>query len=144
MPLIPGLASLAPSQGVDTFDDDAPGDASAPGVPDGRDLADRDPKEIPGLAELRAEYLDHHRAESSRLEQALKKGNFELLRKAGHNLKGTGTSYGFAELTEIGRALETAAKENDAAVVDVSLKRILSYLAVVRPSPEDKQDAEQF
>jgi HPt (histidine-containing phosphotransfer) domain-containing protein len=108
------------------------------------ELVDQNPKETPGLAELRAEYLDHQRAESGRREQALKNGDFELLRKVGHDLKGTATSYGFAELTEIGRALETAAKENNAVAVDVLLERILSYLAIVWPSPEDRQDAERF
>jgi len=53
-------------------------------------------------------------------------------------LKGTGAAYGFDELTDIGKALEMAAKENDAAASGLQLDRIRLYLAFVRPLPEDQ------
>ena len=101
-----------------------------------RDLVDQDPNEIPGLAKLRVWYIDHQHAELDRLNQALKDSDFAVLGKGGHNLKGTGAGYGFSELTDIGRALETAAKEGNAATAEVLLEQLEWYLRMVRPSEE--------
>jgi HPt (histidine-containing phosphotransfer) domain-containing protein len=101
-----------------------------------RELVDRASDATPGLTELCAGYLDRRRAELSTLERWLKEGDFAALRKAGHNLKGTGAAYGFGELTTIGRALEAAAKEADATAVEDLLTQFDSYIGIVRPSPE--------
>ena len=100
-----------------------------------RELIHRNPDVAPGMAALRARYLEHRRAELDSLELALKNGDFAALRKAGHNLKGTGAAYGFAELTEIGEAIGAAAKAFDAAAVEALLDQIESYISVARPSP---------
>jgi CheY-like chemotaxis protein len=105
-----------------------------------RELIQREPDEVRGLADLRTVYLDHRRAESSDLDRAVQNADFVLLRKAGHNLKGTGAAYGFAELTDIGRALEAAAKDQNAAAAEALLDQIESYLSIVRPSPEHRGD----
>jgi CheY-like chemotaxis protein len=105
-----------------------------------RDLLQRDADEAPGLADLRIGYLDHRRAELSSLEAALKNGDFATLRRAGHNLKGMGAAYGFAELTDIGKAIEAAAKNDDGAVIEVLLDQIDSYTTVVRPTAEQRGD----
>jgi HPt (histidine-containing phosphotransfer) domain-containing protein len=68
------------------------------------------------------------------LEHALKNRDFEALRKAGHNLKGTGAAYGFGEITDIGRSLEAAAKDNNAEAIEILLDRIDSYVGIVRPA----------
>ncbi len=101
-----------------------------------REMADRDPEVVPGLADLRAGYLDRQCTEMHGLDQALQSGDFAALRKAGHNLKGTGAAYGYSELTDIGRALEAAAQGEDAAAVEALLDRIELYIRIVRPSPE--------
>jgi CheY-like chemotaxis protein len=101
-----------------------------------RDLADRDPDVVPGLADLRAGYMKHRSTEMESLVLALKNGDFPALRRAGHNLKGTGAAYGFSELTDIGRAIEAAAKGNDAAAVEALLDQIDSYISLVLTSHE--------
>jgi CheY-like chemotaxis protein len=101
-----------------------------------RELVDREPDVTPGLPELCAGYLDRRRAELSVLAQSLKNGDFKALAKAGHNLKGTGAAYGFSELTDIGRALEAAAKDADAAAIEDVLNQLDSYIGMVRPSPD--------
>ena len=101
-----------------------------------RELVDRDTGMAPSLAELRSGYLDNRCAELGRLEHALRNGDFATLGKAGHNLKGTGAAYGFAELTDIGRALEAAAKAGNAAAIEILLDQIDSYIGIVRPSLE--------
>ena len=39
--------------------------------------------------------------------------NFPVIRKFGHNLKGTGAGYGFSEFTEIGKKIEFAARDEE-------------------------------
>jgi chemotaxis protein histidine kinase CheA len=56
---------------------------------------------------------------------------FPALKTAAHNLKGTGAAYGFAELTELGRALESAAKEGDGLRAEILLGRTAFYLGLV-------------
>jgi CheY-like chemotaxis protein/HPt (histidine-containing phosphotransfer) domain-containing protein len=105
-----------------------------------RELVEREPDLVTGLAELRTAYLDHRRAESSHLDRALQNGDFGTLRKAGHNLKGTGAAYGFAELTDLGRALEAAANNDNAAAAEALLDQIECYISIVRPSPQQQGD----
>lgn len=101
-----------------------------------RELLDLEANVTPGLAELCAGYLDRRRAEMSNLERWLRNSDFAALGKAGHNLKGTGAAYGFGELTDLGRALEAAAKKpNATAIVDL-LTQIESYIDIVRPTPD--------
>jgi CheY-like chemotaxis protein len=105
-----------------------------------RELVQREPDVVTGLAELRTLYLDRRRAESSDLDHALQNADFGALRKAGHNLKGTGAAYGFAELTDLGRALEAAAKDDNAAAAEAFLDQIESYISIVRPLPQQQRD----
>ncbi len=103
-----------------------------------REVIDQDANEVSEVAEISDEYLDRQRAESDRLAQALQHADFAALGKGGHNLKGTGAAYGFAELSDIGKALEMAAKENDPAACGLLLDRIESYLGIVRPLQKDQ------
>jgi CheY-like chemotaxis protein len=105
-----------------------------------RELIQRDPDEAPGFAGLRAGYLDHRRTELGGLDHSLRNGDFAALRKAGHNLKGTGAAYGFCELTDIGRALEAAAKDDNPAAVEMLLDQIEAYIGIVRPVKKDRGD----
>jgi len=104
-----------------------------------REVAERDPDSAPEMAELRVAYLDRRRAELCSLEQALHDGDFAAIRKAGHNLKGTGTAYGFEEITEIGRSLEAAGKDGDTFAIETLLDQMDSYIGVVRaPQPRGR------
>jgi CheY-like chemotaxis protein len=105
-----------------------------------RELVQREPDAVPGMADLRAGYLERRRASLGSLQHALKIGDFAGVREAGHNLKGTGAAYGFAEITEIGRALEAAAKDEDAISIEFLLEQIDSYISTVRPSPQHRAD----
>ena len=105
-----------------------------------RELIQRDPDEALGFTGLRAGYLDHRRGELGSLDHSLRNGDFAALRKAGHNLKGTGAAYGFSELTDIGRALEAAAKDVNPAAVEMLLDQIEAYIGIVRPLKKDRGD----
>jgi len=88
----------------------------------------REPEVPPGLDELRAVYLSNRTRELVTLAGAVQRGDFDSLSRAGHNLKGTGAAYGFAELSEIGKGLEEAAKAADAPKVQTLLGKAESYL----------------
>jgi HPt (histidine-containing phosphotransfer) domain-containing protein len=44
---------------------------------------------------------------------ALDRGEFELVERLGHSMKGCGTSFGFPTITDIGAALEQSAGSAD-------------------------------
>jgi CheY-like chemotaxis protein/HPt (histidine-containing phosphotransfer) domain-containing protein len=100
-----------------------------------REITERDADSVPEMAQLRVGYLDRRRAELSTLELAVREGDFAAIRKAGHNLKGTGAAYGYEEITEIGRSLETAGNDGNASAIEVLLEQIDWYIGIVgRPA----------
>jgi HPt (histidine-containing phosphotransfer) domain-containing protein len=90
------------------------------------------------FANLCAGYLENRRLELPVWAAALRCLDFAALAKAGHNLKGTGAAYGFAQLTGLGRALESAAHAGDAPAAAGLLARIESYLRQARVA-QDKE-----
>jgi HPt (histidine-containing phosphotransfer) domain-containing protein len=64
-----------------------------------------------GLEEVVPEYLTSRGKDLPVLEESLQAREFDCIRRLAHDLKRTGASLGFAELTEIGCALELSAKE---------------------------------
>ena len=103
-----------------------------------RDRLDGDPDTTPAFEELRSGYITHRAEELDRLGDALERGDWPTLSKIGHNLKGTGGAYGFAELTELGRALEKAAKAADAAAAEALIENIGLYLGIIGPAPGEQ------
>ena len=104
-----------------------PPEAAAAGPAQNEPAEDR-PEKQPSLDELRAMYLNNRVRELASLASALQRSDFEALARAGHNLKGTGGAYGFAELSEIGKDLEVAAKAQNAPEIQVLLGKTESYL----------------
>ena len=101
----------------------------------GREVLSRDPDPAPAFESLRTEYLENRVHELAVLAAALRRADFAALKTAAHNLKGTGAAYGFAELTELGRALEAAAQEGDALRAEVLLSKTEFYLGLVSRQP---------
>lgn len=69
----------------------------------------------PELAAIMPRYFELQRAELAATGQAVARGDAEVPRVFGHRLKGTGASYGFPRLTELGAAIERAALDGDLA-----------------------------
>ena len=84
-----------------------------------------------GMEEVVPRYLDKRRAEIPIYRKALEDGNFEAIKNLGHKMKGTGTGYGFPMLTDLGDALESAAKRVDAAEIRVKTDELARYLDAV-------------
>jgi HPt (histidine-containing phosphotransfer) domain-containing protein len=86
----------------------------------------------PELAELLDRFLEFSRQEAVRMAEALAAGDFETLRRLGHNAKGAGAGYGFLGLRDLGRELERAAELSDDEACRACLERMRTYLATVR------------
>lgn len=88
----------------------------------------------PELAAIMPRYFELQRAELAAIGQAVARGDAEAPRVFGHRLKGTGASYGFPRLTELGAAIERAALGGDlegAARLAAEVGRFLDNVRVV-------------
>ena len=85
-----------------------------------RDLEDL----IPAFLKRREEDLD-------KLRKAHAEGDLDTVRVTGHSMKGTGGGYGFHGLSEIGAAIELAAKAEDTATIAMQIQALEDYLSRV-------------
>lgn len=77
------------------------------------------------------EYLENRRRDRAEIERLLASGGMEYILVLGHRMKGSGGSFGFDEISEIGEALEFAAQTSDAEAVRSAVARLDEYLARV-------------
>ena len=95
------------------------------------------PMAVPaGLEALVPKYLSARRKELPEMVALLAASDFDQISSRGHNMKGTGRSYGFPDLTEIGAALERFAKLQDKDSIEKQLMRLANYLECVRVQGE--------
>ena len=73
-------------------------------------------------------YLEKRRGDVAVYRTALEAQDFDVIRKLGHNMTGTGSGYGFPELTEIGADMETAALRSDTSAILAQLERFAAYM----------------
>jgi HPt (histidine-containing phosphotransfer) domain-containing protein len=74
-------------------------------------------------------FLEHRRGDVTTIRTALTTGDFETIRRIGHNMAGNGVSYGFAEISAMGRRLEAEADARDANAVREELAELETFLA---------------
>lgn len=85
----------------------------------------------PGVEEAIPLFLELALEEVQSLEEALRKNNYDRIRSIGHDLKGTGSGYGFDGITEIGKWLEVAGKAGNWAEAKRHISSLKDYLARV-------------
>jgi CheY-like chemotaxis protein len=85
----------------------------------------------PELAALVPDFLERRCEELLVLEQALQQAEFDTVYRLGHNLRGSGGSYGFPVMTEIGERMERAAKASDSAAVAREIAVLREHLGDV-------------
>ena len=83
------------------------------------------------IADLIPGFLENRRKDVASIMEAVDRNDFETVRFLGHSMKGAGGGYGFDAITELGAALEQAAKDNDADVIRKHVGNLASYLARV-------------
>src|SRR6266852_5369810 len=82
----------------------------------------------PEIAELIPGFLENRRKDIAAMLDAVQRGDFETVRILGHSMKGAGGGYGFDVITEIGAALEQAAKQRNAAEIRDRVHELSRYL----------------
>ncbi len=82
----------------------------------------------PYLEKVVPDFLSRRREDIESMREALAYGDYETLRVFGHRMKGTGGAYGLDAITDIGRALEEAAKARDSEKMGEHLGTFLDYL----------------
>jgi signal transduction histidine kinase/CheY-like chemotaxis protein/HPt (histidine-containing phosphotransfer) domain-containing protein len=74
-------------------------------------------------------YLDRRREEINDLLNAVAKADYDLLRRMGHKIKGSGGSYGLDQLYKIGGQLESSAQEQDMPAIKNEISSLADFLA---------------
>src|SRR5690349_7799020 len=82
----------------------------------------------PDLEDLIPGFFEYRRKDIDSINKALQGDDFETIRILGHGMKGAGGGYGFDRITDIGRAIETAAKSGDRATIERFVAELASYL----------------
>jgi len=95
-----------------------------------------------GLEEFAPTYLAKRRGELAVMRQLVACGDWNQIRVLGHNMKGTGAGYGFPRISEIGAALEGAAKQSNGEAVEGQLQELEEFLRRVRLMEPEGRPAE--
>ena len=80
------------------------------------------------LAERIPAYLENCRHNVIAMGEALDRADFEAVTILGHNLRGSGGSFGFQEITDLGAGLEQACEDTDIDAARRLLNELSSYL----------------
>ena len=60
-----------------------------------------------GIANIVPEFLEHRRQDCKDMLDGLKAKNYEAVCLLGHNMRGSGGSYGFKRISELGEEIES-------------------------------------
>lgn len=82
----------------------------------------------PEISDLIPDYLVRRRADLAALRRALAGKDVATLSEIGHKMKGSGSSYGFRRISEIGALLERLAEEGDAGRALPLVEELAAYL----------------
>ena len=80
------------------------------------------------LSEILPGYLERQRAGVGLLLDALEAGDYQAVGVLGHKMKGSGSGYGLDRVTELGAAIEDAAKRGQAAQLRQLVDALQSFL----------------
>ncbi len=83
------------------------------------------------LSDLVPKFLSNVRRNPSAIAAALARGDFGTIRSLGHNMKGTGGSFGLPQISTLGGQLEQAAKKEDGDAVRSVTAELVHYLESV-------------
>src|SRR5688500_18149431 len=91
--------------------------------------------EIPkGLEDLVPDYLEARRRDVHAAGALLARADFDGLTTIAHNIAGSGASYGFQRLSELGATLEKAARAGDVSASKTHLDALREHLGKIRLS----------
>jgi HPt (histidine-containing phosphotransfer) domain-containing protein len=82
----------------------------------------------PGLKELIPEYIENRYEDIKSITNALKNSDYTIIQILGHGMRGSGAGYGFNTISDIGRALEQAAKNKNSEEIKKRLSELKIFL----------------
>ena len=82
----------------------------------------------PDLEDLIPRFIENRKKDSRSICDALKRGDYRTISILGHGMKGAGAGYGFNAVTDIGKAIEDAAKSNNSEEIQKQVGDLLRYL----------------
>lgn len=82
----------------------------------------------PDLKDLIPGFLENRRKEIRAMQEALEHGDFGMIRKMAHTMKGVGGGYGFDAITAICREIGESAEQRNAPGVRERLNMLSGYL----------------
>ena len=85
----------------------------------------------PDLEDLVPGFLENRRKDAAALACAAEARDLKTVRLLGHRMKGDGGGYGFQEISEIGEALEQAARREDWKVIAEKTGALADFLSQV-------------
>lgn len=83
---------------------------------------------IPAIADLIPGFLQNRRHDVVAALAALDRGDYAAVESLGHGMKGAGGSWGFDGITDIGAALEEAARRQDPLASQAWIGELTRYL----------------
>ncbi|HSE40248.1 MAG TPA: histidine kinase dimerization/phospho-acceptor domain-containing protein [Acidobacteriota bacterium] len=82
----------------------------------------------PDIADLIPKFISNRQKDIVAIETALNQNDFEKIRILGHSMKGAGGGYGFHAVSEIGKNLEDAAKDQSPDRIRKGILELSEYL----------------
>ena len=86
----------------------------------------------PRIGDIVDSYLEHRNQDVESLLEALDRGEFDTIKHLAHDLVGTGGSFGFEDMSLIGRSLESAAENKETAEIKLLVEDLAEYLCNVQ------------
>ena len=90
----------------------------------------------PELEDLIPWYLEKRREDIQKMRQAMEEGDYERVRTLAQNMKGSGSGYGFEDITNIGAASEEMIQLGDREGLGRKIAELENYLKLVRVTYE--------
>ncbi len=79
---------------------------------------------------LAPQYLHHREQDIASIRGALETDDFAAIRALGHKMSGTGTGYGFPQISRIGASIEAAAAARDSAAIQGHLEALSEIIRI--------------
>lgn len=82
----------------------------------------------PEIADLIPNFLGNREKDIEDMKEYLDKRDFEKIERLGHSMKGSGAGYGFEGITDVGKFIEIAAKEENIEKIKKGIAKLKDYL----------------
>ncbi len=80
--------------------------------------------------EMLNRYFDRRKRDLEECVKHLREGKLNFIEKVGHQLKGNAVTFGYPELSEIGKELEVAAQEGSLEELNVVIEKFRDWVEV--------------